>query len=91
LPSGLEELTGNALVVYPNPAKDALTISYNTPGEERIHVELYNVYGQKINNFIEKNSIGLFSITIDISYLESGVYVIRLKGDRSVQKKFVKL
>lgn len=69
--------------VYPNPAQNLLTIECQN--DEIISVEVFNSVGQ----FIKKVNTGkTTSMTLDISSLQTGFYVLKLKtGKGEVFKK----
>ena len=62
----VEEQGGNALMLYPNPVGNQLTID----GVEVDGVEVFNAVGQKIGCFRQNE--------IDFSSYESGVYFLRV-------------
>ncbi|MEI6124371.1 MAG: T9SS type A sorting domain-containing protein [Bacteroidota bacterium] len=83
---GIHELnTGTDQVsVYPNPAKDKLTIATNSNIKQSL--EIYNMAGQSVYT-----SDLLANTTIDISGFPTGVYIIKLNSDNeTLVKKFVK-
>ncbi len=70
---------------YPNPAKDRLTIKYNT--KETITIDIYNVLGSKIKSISHS---GLES-DINIGDMQNGIYFIRFKdGNQTISKPFSK-
>jgi hypothetical protein len=83
---GIHELnTGTDQVsVYPNPAKDNLTIATNSTTKQSL--EIYNMAGQSIyTSFIQGHA------SIDISTFPTGVYIVTLNSDKeTLVKKFVK-
>ena len=58
------DYNSNQLVIYPNPARDHLNITYEGLKE------VYNIFGSKLIS-TDKN-------TIDLRYLSSGIYNLRL-------------
>ena len=63
------------LIVYPNPAKDLVTVEGNS--QDLISLKVFNVHGQDCT---EKTSIldqNNQSIVFDISHLPPGAYVIK--------------
>ena len=66
------ELNKNVLNVYPNPTDEFVTIStnYHNPMEE---IRIFNLMGQLIYS---KSNVGTNEIELDVSYLESGIYII---------------
>jgi len=72
--------------IYPNPASNELIIdglNFN-----KMKFEIYNLIGQKINNgILEKTN----SQKIDISNLQSGVYLLKISNEEKVKTyKFIK-
>jgi len=79
-----ENESSNQIKVYPNPAKDILTIETNSNKEQRI--DIINLIGQTIyTNIINKKAI------INTSAFANGVYILKLSSDKeTIVKKFVK-
>jgi hypothetical protein len=68
--------------VFPNPAKERVTLKY--PTKEIIAIEIYNVLGTRVKTFYHS---GLES-EINIGDLKSGVYFIRIRdGNQTVSKQ----
>jgi hypothetical protein len=81
----LNEFSNDDLfTVFPNPSNTSISISFN---EELIStIEIYNSIGKKIKN-INFNNLDV----VDISNLNSGVYILRIKSDKNTYfKSFVK-
>ncbi|MEI6822594.1 MAG: T9SS type A sorting domain-containing protein [Bacteroidota bacterium] len=74
----------NSIKMYPNPAKDILTIETNLNSEQRL--EIINLIGQTIYTAsINKKAI------INTSAFANGVYILKLYTDKEiVTRKFVK-
>jgi hypothetical protein len=78
---------------YPNPFNPETTIRYqiNQPGP--VHLEIYNLLGQKIRTLVnEVQSAGAHSVNWDGlddagRSVSSGVYVYRLRADKSVASR----
>jgi len=82
-----ENLAGQNITVYPNPAKEWFNVVSNARTEPK-EVELFNNSGAKINTvkFDSKNQ------KINVSNLEAGVYFVRINyknGTESNLKKVV--
>jgi len=70
--------------IYPNPAEDQLLIS--TDDLDNYTIKIYNLLGK---NMLEK--INSNSKTLDISFLESGVYFLKIsKGNNQKTIKLIK-
>jgi len=84
--AGIKENTINDNVsIYPNPAKDILTIETNTNTQQRL--EITNLIGQTVYT----NNINNKKATINTSAFANGVYILKLSSDKeTVVRKFVK-
>lgn len=70
-PSGISEHYGKSVQVYPNPASDFVIVDNANDNADRI--ELYDLQGRLISRSILVTA----STTIDISGMESGMYIYR--------------
>ena len=69
---GVEDVTLNETVLFPNPASKAITIS-SSNSLQAIHI--YNVLGTEV---ITLNNIGSNSQLIEVSNLPSGIYLVKV-------------
>ena len=73
----------NHLKIYPNPTSDNITIKSMTEG----HLTILNLDGQQIQQL----EITVPTTTIDVSTLQSGIYIVKFVGKKGVQVgRFVK-
>ena len=81
---GIGEQSANALVIYPNPVNDKLTVE----AQEAIGtVEIYNLMGAVV--YSQKNCGN--KVEVNTTDLQSGIYFIRLMNDKvSETRRFVK-
>lgn len=77
-----EDFQDAAVVLYPNPTADYLTVISNT---DTFEIALYNSAGQKINHKqVSENRI-------DVTAIPKGVYFVRIETEKgSLTQKFVK-
>lgn len=68
--------------IYPNPVQDVLHVSADSYKE----VSIFNMMGQQVY----RQNITNNHFQINVSNLQSGVYFLRLEGENSVVKKFIK-
>jgi len=104
--TGLKEIQQANLRIYPNPAKEQLTIEYGSSAcfgyaqqptltaQERslseVEVEIYNVVGQNVGANLRVRPENN-ETTIDISHLANGMYFLKVQTDNGmIMKKFVK-
>jgi hypothetical protein len=83
-PGILPEASG--LHIYPNPVKDQLTISL---GENKLNItraDLIDFSGRIVKTIIFSGST---ETTISCDNLTEGMYILRLKGDRVINEKFI--
>jgi hypothetical protein len=73
------EADGKGYNFYPNPAKDELFYQFSTERAEDIQIELLNVLGAVISTKVITSNTGLNAISTDMSNLEPGNYLIRVK------------
>lgn len=79
-----DSFDSNTLKIYPNPASNAITIENESTIES---VNIYNVVGQEV----KVASPNANSITLDISNLETGIYIIKSVSEgKTNTTKFVK-
>ncbi len=71
------------IAIYPNPVSDILTVSMKINKEEK--AEIYNMEGRKVL----EATIGNGRNTINVSHLQVGDYLLRIKG-LEVSTKFIK-
>ena len=82
--SGIDNISSDSGIfsVYPNPASDYLKFSLEIDQECQVHV--YSISGQ----LLLSKSIRPASETVDVSALQSGAYIVRIKNQTA---KFIKL
>ena len=72
----------NSVHVYPNPAKETITITFDQAISNNGTFEIWNIMGSKIlSNTIPKNYV---EQKVDVSSLTSGIYfyVIKVSGEK---------
>lgn len=76
----------NGVVLYPNPAKDNLTVSSNNASNIE-ELQIFDLYGKLIVS--QKYSSN--DVKLNISKLNNGIYLVKIKTDRSFEiKRLVK-
>jgi tetratricopeptide (TPR) repeat protein len=64
---------------YPNPFNPTTTLSFSLAEKGRVHIALYNLRGELVRSILDtEKEIGSHSITLDASFLPSGVYFCRM-------------
>ena len=79
-----------ALKVYPNPARNSITIEYITTGIENTAIEIFNITGKKMVNRSKRQSAGLHQSIVNTRNFKNGIYLLRLtSGEYSEVQRFV--
>lgn len=76
---------------YPNPFTNITTIEFEISESGRVRLEIYDVLGQKIGNFLDETlPAGKYQLSINLKGKASGLYfyVLRYKG-HSLTKKML--
>lgn len=78
------------VMIYPNPAKQKVTIEFNSDEFNIENIELFDVLGQRKTVSISSKATN--SVELDINDLSEGTYLIRyFNGIEYVSKRFVNL
>lgn len=90
---GLEEneSISHSLTIYPNPAKETFTISYELNTQSDVEVSLFNIYGKRIKTVSEGTIMsGTNKLKINSRSFPAGLYFLTLKKDNQLitVKKF---
>jgi hypothetical protein len=68
----------NFIKLYPNPVSDILYVHFGTLTDLPIHLTLFDLNGRLVFN--RNLRIENHQITIDVSSLDTGMYLIKIKG-----------
>lgn len=77
-PVSIAEQTYNksGFLLFPNPAKNSVTASFDNPRNEQIRIELFDIKGQLLLTQITND----VSSEINIDYLSEGIYLVRISS-----------
>ena len=85
-----EEVGGNSLKLYPNPASDLVNIIYQMNEVDEVRFSLINTAGYTIHENTIQAGIGINQYAIETSNLPSGMYLLKLSaGDSDRMAKVV--
>jgi hypothetical protein len=79
---------------YPNPASTSATFEFTVPESEAVTVSIVNIRGELIGTIFsdEVEAERTYSVSHDISELQSGIYFVHLNtAEGVIKKKFVVL
>jgi hypothetical protein len=86
--TGMAQMQGKTeMNIYPNPAKEQITLSFSSFMEENMNIEIFNALGAKVlQRYVQGGQIDM-----DIHSLPAGVYMLRCTNkDKVITKRFVK-
>lgn len=76
------EINENSLTVFPNPVKDKINFSLANIGQnDEFNVSIYDLSGREIISKKAQFVDGNYSMTIDTTNYNNGMYLVRLKSD----------
>ncbi len=75
--TGIGEVEPGLISIFPNPAGDVVSVKINRLQTENILVSIYDNTGRKLSE-AALNDSGI--ATLDLSALESGIYLIRINA-----------
>ncbi len=79
---------GSELVLFPNPANEALNIRLQSDELILDHIELFTINGQRLSQYSEINSR---EFSLNLNQYPSGLYLIQAKsGKYMITRKFIK-
>lgn len=86
-----DELSGSIrnFNVFPNPASDNLNMKVELAEETDIRVELISINGSKLSDIVQGYAMSSYDLSIDVSQLDPGMYMIRLIAGNQVKTKML--
>jgi len=79
------------LVVYPNPVKDSLEVTFSLPMTSNYQLEVYTVLGELIYQAVDRSNNNMVNHKIDMSNWSRGTYFLKVKSRSfSAAEKIVK-
>ena len=78
----------NSFAMYPNPTNGMVTIAFETLNDTNI--DLYDISGRLVYSDTFKYSNNQFNEELNLNYLSTGVYMVKIKsGTSTINKKLV--
>ena len=89
--SGVSQ-NNNSLLLYPNPALDLISISFEAKEFGNINISIFNTIGQTVKTFKYGCHNGINNINFNINELNNGIYYISVNGKTTNETvKFIKI
>lgn len=74
--------------VYPNPARDKISIGFALPAAGKVSISIVNANGKRVSSINKLLPAGYNKQEIDINGKPSGVYTIIVNGEKEIQQVF---
>ena len=83
-----ENTITDALTIYPNPAKDLVSINFELLTLEDVNINIINSLGQQMHTSTFHNHIGSLYQEVDLSSLPEGLYFVKIiTGGESITER----
>lgn len=90
-PLGLQPLTGQSVLVYPNPSDGNYTLEINANSNKVMHYSIFSISGQKLKESRIPVSAGKTRLALNLTSLPAGMYMLELNdGEQSQKVKLTK-
>jgi hypothetical protein len=79
--------------IFPNPTTDDFSLAYTLENDSFVQIELYNMSGVHIQNFLQiaQQEAGVYYHNFSLSGLLSGAYIIVFKNNlKTISNKIIK-
>ncbi|MEO6168857.1 MAG: M1 family aminopeptidase [Chitinophagales bacterium] len=77
-PPVYDPLLSDLLTIFPNPATDAITISYHSNEDALQQITLYDISGKRMKELFTASTGSYNPVTLDISNLSGGYYFLEI-------------
>lgn len=90
LSTGLNEtINTESLQLFPNPTRGGFQLKFELSKASSIIIEILSIQGQLIQSRIQEHPSGVSQMRFDLSALESGMYMIRIKtAEQQINSRF---
>jgi hypothetical protein len=82
---------GFSFTLYPNPVRNILTVHIDNNKTEEATLQIVSVLGKVVRQQQTSLNVGTNDVTLDVSNLAQGSYILVIKGDSLKEKQFIKL
>lgn len=83
--SGVKNINETDSRVYPNPAKDFISINIETSRSSEVFVNLFNIAGKLVQTNSFKVASGKQILPLDISNVSSGLYIYNIQTEKGLK------
>ena len=89
--TGIDEINGTDLTIYPNPVSNVAYVSFDLEGSETINLNVFNSLGEVVYTINNENFTGgNHTLEINTSQFLNGIYYVKLNyGGKNYQEKII--
>jgi hypothetical protein len=89
--TGIDEISGTDLTIYPNPVSNVAYVSFDLQGSETINLNVFNSLGEVVYSISNENyTEGNHTLEINTSQFMNGIYYVKLNyGEKNYQEKII--
>ncbi len=85
----VSEFSLSDLSIFPNPNQGEFTVKFNSPSNEQITIQVFDVRGRSIFNKAYQNT-GDFNQMISLNNTQAGMYLLKINdGSKIINKKII--
>lgn len=77
--------------VYPNPAKDNISISFSLKEQSKITIDLVDMEGKQVIKAMNENTIGKVTKQLNVATLPDGNYLVRVRTNGTTVTKKINI
>ena len=90
LASGIDEtILSSSFNLFPNPSQGTINIQFELSKSTSFSIEILSIQGQLIQSRVQEHPSGVSQMRFDLSALESGMYLIRIKtAEEQINSRF---
>ena len=89
-PTSITDVTFSELLIYPNPTKGSINISFTTKQMIDFNIQITNILGEVIYNEDQVQYLGDYILTYDISTRTKGIYFLEIiTSQGKISKKII--
>ena len=82
-------MNASSFNLFPNPSQGTINIQFELSKAAPITIEILSIQGQLIQSRVQEHPSGVSQMRFDLSALESGMYLIRIKtAEEQINSRF---
>ncbi len=86
--SGLElSPVKQSLNLYPNPAKENLSVEFSSSTSGKIKINVLNLIGQHVLSMVNNSEEGMNTVNVNTSQLIDGIYILEMENNGEVTRQ----